>query len=460
MSNFNNQKAYETVNNNERLLIPSYMGIVPSDSNIEITEEFLRSKISTKQEFIIDSVEKKEIENLAVFEVDIKYGDQLITVFIAKRLLKEINLKNFSFANGIKNTEYETALLKDSYIEISVLFSDNAIDSYLFQLKLLYALAPDTYIGIDFSSMSIFSTKWLQMITDANIAPAQSYLYSIKTMYNDETKTYWIRTEGLLRCGFIELELVEIKNGKEEMTQLLQIAANLLIECNCIENQKFQIGYDGLGIFLCWLRWEDALKDFPQQTFGGFDYRKNSNNPYRRPSGILYAAEDNNLVSVEVYTPIIKKQPILFITATEATRKRKLALSQWLLFKKAFRTFGKKEEGIKSKSFFAKIFGKKEDQDKLNWMFLVKLSFETNKPNIKYQKEHLWFEVLEINNDQIKAKLCNKAYGIDNLKKGDIKTYSVTEFISDWLIYDPEDYEYTPDSAYLLEDEINNILQS
>jgi hypothetical protein len=58
------------------------------------------------------------------------------------------------------------------------------------------------------------------------------------------------------------------------------------------EREKFTIGYDGMGINLCWLRWEEALKGLPQDILGGFRNREGTDNPHAEPSGILFAVEE------------------------------------------------------------------------------------------------------------------------------------------------------------------------
>ncbi len=69
-------------------------------------------------------------------------------------------------------------------------------------------------------------------------------------------------------------------------------------------------------------------------------------------------------------------------------------------------------------------------------------------PESGSEKEHLWYDVLSIENNQIKGKLLNQPYWISNLHEGDLGIYPL-EVLTDWIIYSP-DNTYTPDSAYLL----------
>lgn len=452
-----NREIYNSLQKGEILSIPSYMGIVPADSSIQLNKQYLIEKLTANTEFQIDTLTPKELNDVQAYEINIKYNNQIMMVIISQRPLQEINLENHSFANGIKKNEYEAASTQKYYLETLVLFNEAVFDSYLFQLKLLNTIAPEAYIGIDSSSTSIFSIAWMKMIIAANVPPDPSYLYSIKVSYNgdDDNKTYWYRTEGLLRCHCPELELVNIKQGEREMHDLLAVAAHLQLDTKTKENVKYQVGYDGMGLYLSWIRWENALTDFPPNIPGGLTYRQGVDNLYARPSGILYAVEDNNLlVSPQVYVPIIKKQPIFLVTTDVSARKKALAIDRWDIFAKAFVEFGKNKTQKKI-PFWQKLLCKPKTQNEKSpdWVFLVKIGIDTHSPKLGYWKEHLWFEVLNIQNGEFTGKLCNKPYGIQGLKIGDIKTYSIQNHFSDWKIYDPSDYEFTPDSAYLLEDE-------
>lgn len=454
-----NQEIYKNFEANESLSIPSYMGIVSTDISLHLTEGYLYGVLTANPEFIVESLVYKNYDGLQAYEIAIRYNGNVMRGLVSMRLLSEIDLQNYSFANGIGKYEFDQAQLQTYYFDTSVLFSRSVFDSYLFQLKLLNTIVPEAYLGIDFSTTSVFSVSWMKMIVEANVPPEPSYLYSIKVSYNGENKdkTYWYRTEGLLRCGCPELELINIKQGEREMHDLLAVAAHLQIECRHKERYKFQVGYDGMGLYLSWVRWENALADFSPNIPGGLAFRQGEDNFLARPSGILYAVEDNNLlVSPEVYVPIIRKQPIFMITSAESARKKALAVNRWNVFVKAFSQLPRKSES-KKESFWSKLFKIRSvyKKDALCWVFLVKLGFDTHNEKIGYRREHLWFEVLNIENGQLTGKLCNKPYGIKDLEVGDIKTYTIQEYFSDWKIYDPSDYEFTPDSAYILEDELH-----
>lgn len=247
----------------------------------------------------------------------------------------------------------------------------------------------------------------------------------------------------------MELELVNIKTGAQQMHNLINTAANLFIMDHHKENESFQIGYDGLGINLCWLRWEEALSEFPKDILGGITDRTEEDGSYNvhsEPSGILFAVEEKELTSPEIYANTLADNPIFFIRNDETSRMSALAKERFHMYKEIYEQYAPKKE--EKKSFLSKIFGKKETED-TQWKFLVKLGLLTDDHKDASEREHLWFEVQSIENDTITGQLLNQPYWIAGLNEGDINSYSVQEVLTDWIIYGPEG-EYTPDSIYLL----------
>lgn len=447
-----NQEIYDNFEEGNELYVPSYMGIVPQDTAFQLSVSYLEKVLKANPEFsnvIVNEVESSEFLSI---EVDVVYNDFNYKGLIASIAIDKEYLTTLSLANKIKEEELNETLKHDNYIDVSILFSEDILGSYLFQLKLMNTIVPKALLGMDNSAMTVFSIAWLRMIVDANIPPAPRYLYSIHAVY-DETENnriYWLHTHGLLRCGSIELEVVDLHDGAQQIYDLLTYTANLFIEHSYKEKEKFQVGYDGMGLYLSWLKWENALDDYSPAMLGGLDEREGEDNPHARPSGILYAVEDNNeMISTEIYANTLQQNPIFFISDVETSRMRGLALSQLTVFENTLKKHGVVTNTEEKKSIFGKLFGKKEAQKKSEWRFLVKLGLVVDGAEKETDREHLWFDVKNISNGQVTAELINEPYWIKSLKEGDVKTYPIQEVLTDWVIYAP-DTTYSPDSAYLL----------
>ena len=121
-----------------------------------------------------------------------------------------------------------------------------------------------------------------------------------------------------------------------------------------------------------------------------------------------------------------------------------LAKERFPSFEKVFKREHKEPE---KQSFFKKMFTAKEEEAPA-WSFLVKLGLTVDHPESGSEKEHLWFDVISIEQGSITGKLLNQPYWISELNEGDINTYPL-EVLTDWLIYSP-DNTYTSDSIYIL----------
>lgn len=444
-----NEQIYKDIQAGVFTLEPSYMGIIPSDQDFKLSKTYLENVIKNNNEFDLQYINERDIDGKSSFELIIKYNDELFTSLV---ILNENNpeyLQSLSFANKVDGKYIQPALDAKYYVDLSLQFNDNPLFSFFFQLKLMNTIVPDACMGIDFSAMTVFSPDWLKMLIEANIAPSPKYLYTIHAVYDGDEKNriYWLHTHGLLRCGSMELEVVNLKNGPQEIFSLINYTAGLFIENHYKEKDTFTAGYDGLNINLAWIRWEEALQQFPKNILGGLDSRQDEKDAHAGPSGILFAVEENNFVSPEIYASTLADNPIIFISSTETARMRMLALSQLDIFKKTFQHYHKHEK----KGFLSQFLNSKEESS--SWSFLVKLGFLVDKAETEEDKEHLWFEVISLDGDQITVKLINEPYWIAKLKEGEIYTYPLKEVLTDWIIYAP-DTSYTPDQAYLLSEQL------
>lgn len=107
------------------------------------------------------------------------------------------------------------------------------------------------------------------------------------------------------------------------------------------------------------------------------------------------------------------------------------------------------EYGTKTFEDFPDIAYLSPTRASYKWKFIVRLDLEQH-DNFKKQDE-MWFEVMHIHHDEIRAKLITKTYWSKQYKKGDIVTASIIETLSYWIIITPDNTKYTPESTYLLE---------
>ena len=124
----------------------------------------------------------------------------------------------------------------------------------------------------------------------------------------------------------------------------------------------------------------------------------------------------------------------------------RLAKERYSYFLNIFERYTNKPK----RSFFQKIFNKNENNQN-QWSFIVKLGLVVDDANNDTEREHLWFSTISANEKTVEGRLLNQPYWIASLKEGDVKSYPI-DILTDWIIYDPEGNQYTPDSIYQLID--------
>lgn len=448
----NNDEKYNLLAEGETGLA-SRMGIYPKRKGFKFEAGQIEKALSSQKDFNVISFNKVEIDSefsIMSFAAEIEYKETKFNVDLYVCETKNINLNDYGLANSIDEKSLQTATEQEYFLETSLYFELEPLTSFHLQLKIMNAIVPDASLAIDFMSYRLLSAKWLKMTAKSSIPPSPDYLYILHGVYDEDgeggSRRYWFHTHGLHRCGSVELEILNFKQGAEQMNTLINMTVKKFLSDPAKEKERFTIGYDGMGINLCWLRWEEALKDLPENILGGASDRDEVDNVHAEPSGILFAVEDGNMVSPEIYVSTLAENPIYYITNEETDRMSALAKERFPLFEEVFKKEYKKPE---KKSFLKSIFGSKQEEQP-GWTFLVKLGLTVDNPEAGSEKEHLWYEVQAIENGKIEGKLLNQPYWISGLNKGDVKSYPL-DLLTDWVIYSP-DNTFTPDSIYLLED--------
>ncbi|MBK5719652.1 DUF4026 domain-containing protein [Dysgonomonas sp. Marseille-P4677] len=447
----NNDEKYDLLAEGKTGLA-SGMGVYPRKKDFKFEAPHIEKALSSRKDFSLISFNKVEVDSefsIMSFAVEIEYKETRFNVDLYVCETKNINLNDYGFANSIDEESLQIATEQAYFLETSLYFELDPLSSFHLQLKIMDAIVPDASLAVDFMSYRLLSAKWLSMTAKSSIPPSPDYLYTLHGVYDDSgengNRRYWFHTHGLHRCGSVELEMLNFNQGAEQMNTLINMTVKKFLSHPAKEKERFTIGYDGMGINLCWLRWEEALKDLPENILGGASDRDEVDNVHAEPSGILFAVEDGNMISPEIYASTLAENPIYYITNEETERMSALAKERFPLFEKVFKKKYKKPE---KKSFLKNMFGSKKEEEP-GWTFLTKLGLTVDNPEAGSEKEHLWYEVQSIENGKIEGKLLNQPYWISGLNEGDIKSYPF-ELLTDWIIYSPND-SFTTDSIYMLE---------
>lgn len=310
-------------------------------------------------------------------------------------------------------------------------FGDNPLSSYHLQLKLIYTLLPDVVAVLDDSSEKILSGRWVILAAQSMVPPAPRYLFTAQAV-SGEDDCVWLHTHGLNRCGHPELEVL---NSNKETYQThyntLETLAYRLLEMDSTPEygSPFFLAYvaQNTPLVITLIDWDEAISCYPPDMLGGKNDREDGHNEdtcaifvYPTPE----SADERKYSSLAVYDDLLQDNPIYMLSTSETNRMKALAAERI--------------------DFLFQAFSDKRNHLLVKLGLLVDESYRSESND----REHIWFEVTDLQDGQITAKLTQEPYYIAGLHEGHVGTYS-PEDVTDWLIFTPE-RRLTPDDVYLL----------
>lgn len=277
-------------------------------------------------------------------------------------------------------------------------------------------------------------SAWLSSAATATTPPPPISLFTVHAVADPDSETAWLHTHGLMRCGSIDLELLDVPREHSGLmcNTLINVAAALFIENGVPEpGSGFVIGH---GLELVWLPWQAALAQNTKLEMGGIEDRDDD---HSLPSGVLFAPPVKRLGILKgrprdpaVYLPTLEDNPLLYHSKMETRRMSMLAKEHFPVLRKLVARYAD--------------FGP-SDEARSEWGFLVKLGYTVDSSE---NTEHLWFEVHAIETGEIDATLVNDPYDIERMNKGD-RARHAPDLLSDWTVYSPYG-SYGPDGIHRL----------
>lgn len=281
------------------------------------------------------------------------------------------------------------------------------------QMKILSAAAPQALLVVEDLGAGSWAGELVREMAASAAPPSPMSLYSIHAVTAERgAGPVWLHTHGLLRCGIVELEMLDVPGEHESVLgELMNAVAPMLMETGLPEAGKpFVVGG---GISLVWLPWQEAIHLCPPRSPGGIDDRDEC---HARPSGVLMAPKSGLLR--KRYRPPSRHvrrllgDPILYVSNMETDRMSLLATERLGEFLELFDEYG---------------------ADTGNFVFLVKLGYPIDNAESATEREHLWFRVLRREEGRVFATLTNRPYGIARMSEGQ-EDWHCLELLSDWAI--------------------------
>lgn len=304
------------------------------------------------------------------------------------------------------------------------------------QLKLIDAIFPDMLAVLDCPSEKLLSGKWVKLAAKSSILPAPRYLFTVQAI-SDDGEEVWLHTHGLKRCGLYELEI--LCSNKDSFNDHYKMIESFALRM--LENADDEPIEPGDAVFvgeaadrelvLTAVDWREALELYPDATIGTEEDREDE--VHSEDTCVLMIYKNEQDEEAHIYTPIqdfdpyIDQNTMYMFSNAETLRMSRLAIERIPYMIKAF-------------------------EDKENTI-IVKIGLVTDKAywsGEEPQKEHIWFELKDVQDNAIVAQLTQEPYYVSGMKEGDIGTFQFSD-ITDWIIFTKE-RRITPDDAYLLEE--------
>ncbi|MDO5520167.1 MAG: DUF4026 domain-containing protein [bacterium] len=337
----------------------------------------------------------------------------------------------FRVMHDLNDEEQEVIRNADKGLLAKMTFTEDNMDSFHTQIKVINAMVPDLVGVLDFSAEKIISARWVRLAATSRVAPAPSYLYTVQAV-SDKSEV-WLHTHGLNRAGSVELEIIDSNKTVygDQYHALSAFAERIITTGEAVnEEEPLYIGMlsNNQEVMATWIDYRRVLSAYRKNILGGVKDRQDAHN---ENTGIMYiyqSEEDyknRKFSPISIYNRQLQDNPIFMKTTKETKRMSELAMERIPFLQRLYKDGTCKQILIK-----------------------VGLKVDPEYDNGDNNREHIWFEVKSMTETSICGILTQQPYYVSTIKEGDERNIEDHE-ITDWIAFREED-TITPDSVYRL----------
>lgn len=407
------------------------MGIPMNDADID-TPGLIYDRIKANEEFDLKNISFDD-KNMCPM-ITVGYKDMEFVVDLKIEPVSAIS-PDFMFSHPVPDECMKQIKQAKVGLTVSLTFSDDILASHHFQLKLLNCAVPELAAVADFNVRRIFSPVWLRQVAASAVSPGPSYIYSINIAADRENSSEgseraWIFTQGLNRCGFMELEVINAEGKNIDFyATAISITANKAITERTFpgEMEPFDVASleDGKKLTTSWRFWKGEEGVYPEGVLGTGKRRPRVQQLF---NGILFIGPNDGgekkLVRASDVTPFSLEKAVIEYSPEESERITVLAQETIPHFIKGFAVPGAK--GIVK----------------------VKLDAAEGSGN---DVEYVWAEVDTVSGETVYCTAVHDALFSEEIKANE-KFQTGINKIADWLL-NIRGSRVAPDNAFLVKTE-------
>jgi hypothetical protein len=292
------------------------------------------------------------------------------------------------------------------------------------QVRIVAAAAPEAQLVIDSNACAMHPRGWLWEIAECPVPPPPRALMTIHSVFDPDQPDAgcWLHSHGLRRYGCDEIEAMAVPQDRAPLVAdvLNRIAERLLEDGPPPPKEEWSIGHD---LDVLWRPWEDALALHPAGSSGGPSDREDV---HGQPSMLFLVPSRSWLPWRRGPRPVhelldrMSEHPVFWVTNTETRRMEALAQLRW--------------------PRFVALAADHVDSD---WVFLAKVGYPTDDGS---SREHLWFEVHSVTEDDFDGTCLNAPYDVEHLSEGHRGRHALG-LVSHWQVGHPDHGSFDPDSV-------------
>lgn len=396
----------------------SYIMAVPDNDMDVDSPELVYDRIRACDEFELKTISFDDRNQCPMVTITYDNTDYVVDINI-----EPLNIRpDFIICFPLSQKSIKRLKQAKLAITTSMTFEDS-LKSYHFQIKLIHCILPNKAAVIDLNTERILSPEWVSFAAGLPVSPGPNYLFSINVV--PQKNSVWIHTHGLNRCGFIELEILDVPLNKVDLyASVLNIAANRALSDNNLssEGQPFEITKfdDSESFEIAWKPFKTALKDYSSDIPGANETRTKEHN-FMNAAIYYYDHSSSDLVKLTELENIELDRAYIKLSDAETDRMCTLAQGTIPALKKAC--------SLEHAKALVKIKLAAADDTGVN-------------------NEHIWATVDKITDDSVYCSLIqNSLYAQDISENDKIKTD--LRNITDWAVT-INNNRVTPDCAFLI----------